>query len=260
MRMRSLSLWAAALTTGLDLVAASALAREDYGDLFFVKPHGTAAGMFQDRAECRKVAQGLGGTSSSYSNPQYGAFNAMGSALDEDALHEGGLHKRMQIAILRDCMGKHGWTPLQPEGEDAAAVEHASLQHPQALDAWLKAHEPAADAKPAAVLATATSASAAAPAATPVSNNSPLRLYAVTFDVATDASGKITTMSVSKVTAPFTGTTDPVKLDVPGEFVDASRQQLLKRQFQPNQHFVTYSYYDPQRPNKGDIDPTDTRE
>ena len=259
MRMRSLSLWASALTIGLDLAGGRALAREDYGGLFFVKPQGTAVEMFQDRAECRKVAQGLGATSSSYSNPQYGALNAMGSALDEDALHEGGLHKRLQIAILHDCMGRRGWTPLQPDGADAAAVEHASLAHPQALDAWIKAHAPAAAAGKPAAAAVVPPAAGPAGARAP-SAYAPVRLYAVTFDVATDANGKISSMSVSKVSAPFTGTTDPVKLDVPGEFIDASRQELLKRQYQPNQHFSTYAYYDPDRPTKGDIDPGDTRQ
>jgi hypothetical protein len=242
------------------------MAREDYDNLFFVRPHATGAAMLQDRTECRKVAQGIGGTASSYSNPQYGALNAMGSALDEDALHEGGLHKRLQIAIIKNCMERHGWTSLQPQGDDARAVRGASLGHTQGLDAWLKAHEPAtAPAPPPGATAAATASGSASVAAatgegaTPAAAARAPHLYAVTFDVSTDANGKVSTLSVSKVTDPFTGTTDPIKLDVPGEFVAASRDVLLKRQYEPNKHFSTYSYYDPERPSKGDINPSDER-
>ena len=98
--------------------------------------------MLQDRVDCRRTAQGQGDTASAYSNPQYGALSAMGSALDEDALHEGGLHKRLERAVFDDCMKQHGWTPLQPDGADARAVERASARHPEALDAWIKAHAP----------------------------------------------------------------------------------------------------------------------
>ena len=131
-------MWAAAAL----LAATPALAREVYDDAYFVKPQATAAGMFQDRTECRREAQGLGGSAASYSNPEYGAINAMGSALDEDALHEGGLHKRLQRAVFVDCMKHRGWTPAEISGDEAKAVEKASPRHPEMLDAWLKAHEP----------------------------------------------------------------------------------------------------------------------
>ena len=144
MRSRSQGLPAAAAFAALALAGAPALAREVYDDAYFVKAQASTAALFADRNDCRREAQGEGqGGSASYSNPQYGALNAMGSALDEDALHEGGLHKRLQRAVFDDCMKHRGWTPLQPEGEDAKAVARASLHHPQALDAWLKAHEPA---------------------------------------------------------------------------------------------------------------------
>jgi hypothetical protein len=133
----------AACLAGAALAARPALAREVYDDAYFVKPQAKAADLFKDRIGCRREAQGLGDSAASYSNPEYGALNAMGSALDEDALHEGGLHKRLQRAVFTDCMKRLGWTPLQPTGEEARAVEHASLHHPDALDAWLKAHEPA---------------------------------------------------------------------------------------------------------------------
>jgi hypothetical protein len=141
-RSPKLSIAAAAFALAA-LAGAPALGREVYDDLYFVKAQGTGAAMLQDRVECRKTALGQGSTASAYSNPQYGALSAMGSALDEDALHEGGLHKRLERAVFDDCMKQHGWTPLQPDGADARAVEHASARHPEALDAWIKAHAPA---------------------------------------------------------------------------------------------------------------------
>src|SRR5271170_7630667 len=86
------ALWAMALS------AAPAMARDVYDDVFFVKPKASAASLFQDRNDCRREVEGLGGTAATYSNPQYGALTAMGSALDEDALHEGGLHKQLERA------------------------------------------------------------------------------------------------------------------------------------------------------------------
>ena len=87
MRPGSERMWtAAAALCGALLATAPALAREVYDDLYFVKPQASAAGLFQDRAECRREAQGQGGAAQAYSNPEYGAVSAMGSALDEDAL------------------------------------------------------------------------------------------------------------------------------------------------------------------------------
>ncbi len=131
------------------LATASAAAKEVYDDVFFVKTQASATAMFQDRDGCRREAEGQGGNAASYSNPEYGALNAMGSALDEDALHEGGLHKRLQRAVFGDCMKRLGWIELQPAPEDAKAVQKASLRHPEALDAWLKTHAPAPPAPPA---------------------------------------------------------------------------------------------------------------
>jgi hypothetical protein len=125
------------------LASGPALARELYDDAYFVKAKGTAAGFYEDRRGCRREALGLGIGSASYSNPQYGALNAMGSALDEGELHEGGLRKRLQRAVFDDCMKRQGWSPLQPTGEEVKSIAKASEKRPQPLDAWLKAHEPA---------------------------------------------------------------------------------------------------------------------
>ena len=103
-----------------------------------------AAASSASAAEPFNDAYSLNSGAAAYSNPEYGALSAMGSALDEDALHEGGLHKRMQRAVLVDCMRRLGWTQLDPGPDEVKVVAKASPRHPEALDAWLKAHEPAA--------------------------------------------------------------------------------------------------------------------
>ena len=131
----------AALAAGV-ILAFPALAGTAYGDAFFVRHGGAGAQMLQDRADCARQSQSLGDNEQQYTDPQYGALKAMGDALDEDALHEGGLHKRLERAVFENCMKKLGWTPLSPDPGDARAIGKASARHPEALDAWLKAHEP----------------------------------------------------------------------------------------------------------------------
>jgi len=135
--------------------------RQPFDDVFFVKRGGTAEAMFADRAGCRKeaLALELGSSAAAYSNPQYGALAAMGAALDSDQLHAGGLKKRMQRAALLSCMRRFGWEQrdLGPGDRDAA---RASLKKPEALDAWLKANEPAAPPPQAAQTETAAGAQA----------------------------------------------------------------------------------------------------
>jgi hypothetical protein len=138
-----------------------ALAREPYDDAFFVRPHATASAMLQDRSDCRGQALHMSDSAAAYSNPQYGALSAMGSALDEDALHDGGLRKRLQRAVFEDCMKQKGWTAADPSGSDLHELMKASARRPVALDAWLKTHEPA------------ETAAAVAPAAQPVKTAAP---------------------------------------------------------------------------------------
>ncbi len=124
------------------LVAGGALAGEPFDGAFFVRHGGTGAAMLQDRADCSTEALSLGSTAAAYSDPNYGPLAAMGQALDSDALHEGGLHKRLRHAVFADCMKRRGWSPLDPDRDEARAVNRANLRHPEALDAWIKAHEP----------------------------------------------------------------------------------------------------------------------
>jgi len=124
------------------LAIGAAQARDLYDDAFFVRPHATAAALFQDRDECRDAASHMNDAAASYSNPQYGALSAMGSALDEDALHDGGLRARLQRAVFDDCMKHRGWTAAEVSRDESRMLLKANLRHPEALDAWLKAHEP----------------------------------------------------------------------------------------------------------------------
>ena len=137
------------LAVGLLSIAATASAAEPFSDILFVRVSATSAALFADRAQCGREASSMGSSAAGYSNPEYGALSAMGSALDEDALHEGGLHKRMIRAMVIDCMKRRGWTQQDPGPDEAKVVAKASPHHPQALDAWLQAHQPPAVPAPA---------------------------------------------------------------------------------------------------------------
>ena len=86
------------------------------------------------------------------------------------------------------------------------------------------------------------------------------KLYAVIFDVAVDASGKVDSLAVSKVIDPASGTTDPVGVEVPESFVAAARNKLLERTYPASRkQFYTYIFYDPLQPDRADIDPKSGR-
>jgi hypothetical protein len=127
---------------GLVMASGAAQARDLYDDLFFVRTHASAADLFQDRADCRNTALHMGENAATYSNPQYGAISAMSSALDEGELHDGGLRLRLQQAVFVDCMKEKGWVQATPTAEEQKLLMHASLRHPEALNDWLKSHEP----------------------------------------------------------------------------------------------------------------------
>ena len=145
------------------LATSQANAREPYDEVYFVRIHANTQALFDDRSQCRREAFSMGDTAAAYSDPNYGAITAMGQALDTDALHGGGLRKRMERAIFVDCMKRRGWTQLDPAPDEAKAVGRSSPRHPEILDAWLKTHEPA----PAAVAPAAGEPKPAAPATKP---------------------------------------------------------------------------------------------
>lgn len=132
---------AAALVVALALAVPAAEAEISDG-AYFVKRGATAADFFVDRDACEHEAASLGDSPDAYSDPRYGALRAMGQAIDSDALHGGGLRKRMLAAVFNDCMKRLSWSPLGPAPDEIKALKRASPKHPQALDAWLKANEP----------------------------------------------------------------------------------------------------------------------
>ena len=164
MNLKTLAFAAATLA----LAAPAAFAHDVYDDVFFVRTQASATDLFKDRADCRTTAEHMNDTAAFYSNPQYGALSAMGSALDEDALHDSGLTKRLQRAVFDDCMKGRGWTPADVPREELRQLMRADASHPQVLNAWLKAHEPppapAPPAPPAAAVVQ-TSAEVTPPAA-----------------------------------------------------------------------------------------------
>jgi type II secretory pathway component PulC len=98
----------------------------------------------------------------------------------------------------------------------------------------------------AALLASATLAQSSAPA----------KLYAVVFQVTVNSSGKVDALEVSKVLDPSSGTTNAVNVPVPESYVAAAREFLSKRTYSADPpQFFTYTFYDPSRPSKADIDP-----
>ncbi len=158
----TLKSFAAVAAGSVLLIAASAAqAREPFDDIFFVRQHANAGELYEDRAACRNAAQHMSDADAAYSNPEYGALSAMGSALDEDALHDGGLRKRLEHAVFVHCMEKKAWVSAAPSADELKILMRASPHHPDALDAWLRAHEPPPPAPADPVVKTAISDSVA---------------------------------------------------------------------------------------------------
>ena len=148
-----------ALTAAVLCAAAPALAGE-HDRTFFVKRGGGAIAMLDDRDACIKIAEAIsmGRGGEAYSDPDYGMISAMGAALESGALENGsGVGKAVRRAALEKCMEKRGWSQLNPSEADERAIRKASRKDPAALDAWLKANEPA-------MVQTVSSPASAAPA------------------------------------------------------------------------------------------------
>jgi hypothetical protein len=159
------------------LFAAAPALAGSFDKVFFVKRGGAALEMFEDRDACTRIAEnvGLQRNGEAYSDPDYGMISAMGAALDADTMN-GGVGKAVRRAALEKCMEKRGWSQVDPAEAEEKAVRRASRKDPTALDAWLKANEPAvvqATAPPAPTVAASTTAvaqatpAAVAPAAAP---------------------------------------------------------------------------------------------
>lgn len=72
------------------------------------------------------------------------------------------------------------------------------------------------------------------------------KVYAVVFDVALDADGKVDTLTVNRVIDPASGTIDPVQVRVPASSMSAARAFLGKRTYpRMQQRFHTYTFFAP---------------
>jgi hypothetical protein len=86
------------------------------------------------------------------------------------------------------------------------------------------------------------------------------KLYAVIFDVTVDSTGMVDTLKVAKVIDPSSGTTDEVRIDVPDSYLRAAGAWLMKRKYgAETPRFDTWLFFDPNRPDRADIDPESGR-
>lgn len=131
-------------------LAAPAIAGPSLRDAWFVRAKdATAAAMLDDRAFCVDQAEQFGvDRASDFSNPEYGSLSALGAALDDDALH-GGAKQAVRRAVRDACMGKRGWTRVDPAEDQIKLLKKASARNPEALDAWIKANADKAAPPPA---------------------------------------------------------------------------------------------------------------
>jgi hypothetical protein len=88
----------------------------------------------------------------------------------------------------------------------------------------------------------------------------PVKLYAVIFDVTVTSAGVVENLAIAKVIDPSSGTTNAVEVAVPDRYVSAARAFLRKRNYgTESAHFNTWLFYDPNRPDRADIDPESGR-
>lgn len=93
-----------------------------------------------------------------------------------------------------------------------------------------------------AVVALATTAVAAAPAALAASRHS----YMAILEWTCDADGKIATLTLDKVIDAATGSTAAVKVKPPSEaWMAAAKARQSEKTYEPNAHFFTYYPYYP---------------
>lgn len=85
--------------------------------------------------------------------------------------------------------------------------------------------------------------------------------YGVIFGITLDKTGDLVGLRVTRVMDPREGPKSDVKLKVPKVFVKKAREQIIKNAYKPKIvdgkpiEFFTYFIYDPDRPDRIDIDP-----
>jgi hypothetical protein len=82
------------------------------------------------------------------------------------------------------------------------------------------------------------------------------KLYAVIFDVTINPSGKVASLKITKVIDPKISATEPIGVIIPEVYFNAAKEFFLKRTYSKEpSHFYSYTFYDPEQPNRTDIDP-----
>ncbi len=86
-----------------------------------------------------------------------------------------------------------------------------------------------------------------------MTNDPDFRLYVVILSVKQNADGSVREVKLSKVIEPRTGTTDPVKIEVPAKYLAAAEKLIRERKYEVDATskdgiilpFATYFYYAP---------------
>ena len=82
------------------------------------------------------------------------------------------------------------------------------------------------------------------------------KIYAVIFGVTIGKDSEVLNVRVERVMDPSTGSKDPVKVDVPPEYVAAVTKLLVEKRYEPQfkdgvpVEFFTYVFFDPAYPSR----------
>ena len=85
--------------------------------------------------------------------------------------------------------------------------------------------------------------------------DSNFRIYSVVFGVTVTTNSPLPAVRVAKVTDPKSGTTDPVKIDVPDAYIKAAKKKIEAKHHDPDMkdgnpiEFFTYFFYVPGHSN-----------
>src|SRR5262245_42461722 len=81
------------------------------------------------------------------------------------------------------------------------------------------------------------------------------KIYSVIFGVTATTNSTAPTVRIAKVTDPKTGTTDPVKVDVPEAYIKEAKKKIKAKKYEPGLkdgkpvEFFTYFFYVPGHSN-----------
>lgn len=88
--------------------------------------------------------------------------------------------------------------------------------------------------------------------------------YAAIFGITIDESGNLVGFCPVRVTDPLSGTTNPVDVQLPAQYIEAARARVLSKHYKPRlengkpKEFFTWFFYVPSQPGRADLDPTKT--